>query len=116
MVGYYTMAASAVSVDAAPGQVRRNMPDPVPVILLGRLAVDRHHQGASLRASLLQDAVLRAVGAADLVGVRALLVHAIDDAAVAFYRHFGFVPSPIDDRTLFLTINATKASLEHGSS
>ena len=72
LAGYYMIAASAVSVSEAPGSVRRNMPDPVPVILLGRLAVDRHHQGVSLGASLLQDAVLRAVGAADTVGVRAL--------------------------------------------
>ena len=112
VLGYYTLAASSVVLDQAPGPVRRNMPDPIPVILLGRLAVDERCQGAGLGSSLLQDAVLRVAGAANSVGIRALLVHAIDDAAAAFYRHFGFIPSPIDDQTLFLTINQMRASAE----
>lgn len=114
--GYYTLAASAVAHDRAPGSVRRNMPQPIPVILLGRLAVDERHQGAGLGASLLQDAVLRVAGAAELVGVRALLVHAIDEAAVSFYRHFGFTPSPIDEATLFLTMHAINASIQRAGS
>lgn len=111
VAGYYTLAASAVALDAAPGSVRRNMPDPIPVILLGRLAVDQRHQGAGLGASLLQNAILRVAGAAESVGIRALLVHAIDDDAAAFYRHFGFAPSPIDDQTLFLSLSAIRASV-----
>lgn len=116
VVGYYTLAASAVALDAAPGSVRRNMPDPVPVILLGRLAVDQNHQGAGVGAALLQDAILRVAGAAESVGIRALLVHAIDDDAAAFYRHFGFGPSPIDDQTLFLTLKAIEASVRQAAS
>lgn len=116
VVGFYTLAASSVTLDLAPGSVRRNMPDPIPVILLGRLAIDARHQGLGLGASLLQDAVLRVAGAADSVGVRALLVHAIDDAAVNFYEHFGFVGSPLDDRTLFLSMKEIRATIERAGS
>jgi len=115
VVGYYTLAASSVAVDQAPGRVRRNMPDPIPVILLGRLAVDSGHQGAGLGASLLRDAVVRAAGAAASVGVRALLVHAIDEQAAGWYRHFGFAPAPLDDRTLFLALGDIRASAEQAS-
>ena len=116
VIGYYTLAASSVTLELAPGSVRRNMPDPIPVILLGRLAVDARHQASGLGASLLQDAVLRVAGVADSVGVRALLVHAIDDAAAAFYEHFGFIGSPSDDRTLFLSMKEIRASLERAGS
>ena len=115
-VGYYTLAASSVSLDLAPGSVRRNMPEPIPVILLGRLAVDERHQSAGLGASLLQDAVLRVAGAAGAVGVRAMLVHAIDDAATSFYEHFGFLASPLEERTLFLSMMAIRASIERAGS
>lgn len=110
VAGFYTLAASSVLLADAPGSVRRNMPSPVPVILLGRLAVDGASQGAGLGASLLQDAVLRVTAAAEAAGVRAMLVHAIDDDAVAFYRHFGFAPSPLDERTLFLSLATIRKS------
>jgi GNAT superfamily N-acetyltransferase len=100
VVGFYSLAASAVALDVAPGPVRRNMPDPIPVVLLGRLAVHKGHQGGGLGASLLQDAVRRVAGVADTIGVRALLVHAPDDSAAAFYRRSGFIASPIDLDTL----------------
>ena len=116
VVGYYTLAASAVTLDLAPGSVRRKMPEPILVILLGRLAIDARHQAAGLGASFLQDGVLRVAGVADSVGIRALLVYAIDDAAVAFYEHFGFVGSPMDDRTLFLSMKEIRASAEETSS
>jgi GNAT superfamily N-acetyltransferase len=112
VVGFYSLATSSVRAAHAPGAVRRNMPDPVPVILLGRLAVDRGHQGAGLGASLLQDALLRVVQAADIVGIRALLVHAIDETAARFYRRHGFVPSPFDDQTLFLPLATIRAALD----
>ena len=112
VVGFYSLAASAVALDAAPGPVRRNMPDPIPVVLLGRLAVDRGHQGGGLGASLLKDAVSRVAGVADTIGVRALLVHALDDSAAAFYRRFGFTAAPIDPDTLFLSIQQIRASLQ----
>lgn len=82
--------------------VRRNMPDPVPVIVLARLAVDHRAQGLQLGASLLQDAVNRAVVVARNAGVRALLVHALHDRAKAFYEHYGFQSSPLHPMTLML--------------
>jgi GNAT superfamily N-acetyltransferase len=111
VVGFYSLAAPSVALDVAPGSVRRNMPDPIPVVLLGRLAVHQAHQGVGLGASLLQDAVRRVAGIVDTIGFRALLVHAIDESAVTFYRHFGFLPSPIEPETLFLPIQALQASL-----
>src|SRR5262245_51967530 len=77
VVGFYALAVGSVAHAGAPGRVRRNMPDPVPVVILGRLAVDRNHQGKNIEAGLLRDAVLRTLQAADIAGVRALLVHAI---------------------------------------
>jgi GNAT superfamily N-acetyltransferase len=96
VVGYYSLAAGSVLHAEATGRVRRNMPDPVPAALLGRLAVDRQWQGRGLGAALLRDAVLRMIGAAGTIGVRALLMHAISDEAKAFYEHWGFRPSLSD--------------------
>lgn len=91
----------------ATGGVRRNMPDPIPVLVLGRLAVDTRAQGAKLGAALLRDAVLRASAVAENAGVRALLVHALHDRAVRFYEHYGFQVSPVDSMTLLLRLGAT---------
>jgi GNAT superfamily N-acetyltransferase len=90
VVGDYSLAAGSVLHEAATGRVRRNMPDSAPVGLLGRLAIDRQWQGRGLGAALLRDAVLRVIGAAGTIGVRALLVHAISDEAKAFYERWGF--------------------------
>jgi GNAT superfamily N-acetyltransferase len=102
--GYYALAAGAVSHQVATNKVRRNMPDPVPVMVLARLAVDRRAQGMHLGASLLQDAVLRTVGVAQQVGVRALLVHALHDRAKQFYEHYGFQASAVHPMTLMLHV------------
>lgn len=107
--GYYAMAAGAVSHPLATSAVRRNMPDPVPVMVLARLAVDRRAQGIKLGASLLQDAVNRAVVVSQSAGVRALLVHAIDDRAKQFYEHYGFTVSPVHPMTLMLRLSSAKA-------
>jgi GNAT superfamily N-acetyltransferase len=107
--GYYAMAAGAVSHQLATGPVRRNMPDPVPVIVLARLAVDTRAQGITLGASLLQDAVNRAVAVSQNAGVRALLVHAINAGAKQFYEHYGFQVSPVHPMTLMLRLNPVKA-------
>ena len=104
--GYYAMAAGAVSHQMASSAVRRNMPDPVPVMVLARLAVDHKAQGIKLGASLLQDAVDRAVMVSQNAGVRALLVHALNDRAKAFYEHYGFKSSPMDAMSLMLTFNS----------
>ena len=107
--GYYAMAAGAVSHPLATRGVRRNMPDPVPVRVLARLAVDRRAQGQHLGASLLQDAVNRAVAVSQNAGVRALLVHALHEKAKQFYEHYGFAPSPTHPMTLMLRLSSMKA-------
>lgn len=104
--GYYALAAGAVAHGMATGAVRRNMPDPVPVIVLARLAVDRRAQGQKLGAALLQDAVRRATGVSREAGVRALLVHALHERACAFYQYYGFQVSPVHPLTLMLRLNA----------
>ena len=106
VVGYYALAAGAVSRSAATSGVRRNMPEPVPVLVLARLAVDRRMQGRRLGAALLQDAVKRAVSVSQDVGVRALLVHALDESAKAFYLHYGFRASPLHPLTMMLPLHA----------
>lgn len=102
--GYYALAAGAVSHQAATPAVRRNMPDPVPVMVLARLAVSRHAQGLQLGGALLQDAVHRSLAVAQNAGVRALLVHALHERARAFYLHYGFQPSPLHPLTLMLRL------------
>lgn len=110
VVGYYALATGSVAHARAPGRIRRNMPDPVPVMTLGRLAVDRTWQGRDLGRSLLRDAVLRTLQAAELGGIRAILVHAISDHAKRFYERYGFVASPVDPLTLMITVaDAEKA-------
>lgn len=102
--GYYALAAGAVDHASAASAVRRNMPDPVPVMVLGRLAVDRDFHGKGLGADLLRDAVLRCARLAQEVGVRALLVHALHESARNFYLHHGFSESTIDPLMLMLRI------------
>jgi GNAT superfamily N-acetyltransferase len=106
--GYYAMSAGAVSHQLATSGVRRNMPDPVPVMVLARLAVDRKAQGLHLGAALLQDAINRAVAVAQNAGVRAVLVHALHEKAKSFYEHYGFQPSPMHPMTLMLRLSSVK--------
>lgn len=109
--GYYAMAAGAVSHQLATSSVRRNMPDPVPVMVLARLAVDLKAQGQHIGASLLQDAVNRAVAVSQNAGVRALLVHALHPRAKQFYEHYGFQPSATHPMTLMLRLGSVKPSV-----
>jgi len=104
IVGFYALATGSVQRHVAPGPVRRNMPDPVPVLVLGRLAVDLDWHGKGIGAGLLKDAILRSKEVAQHVGTRALLVHALSDNARAFYEHWGFIPSGIQPETLLLTL------------
>ena len=106
MFGYYAMAAGAVSHQDATSSIRRNMPDPIPVMVLARLAVDRRAQGIHLGAALLQDAVQRTVAVSLNAGVRALLVHALHEQAKEFYLHYGFRESPVHPLTLMLRLAA----------
>jgi len=104
--GYYAMAAGAVSHQLATSKVRRNMPDPVPVMVLARLAVDRRAQGTHLGASLLLEAVDRTIAVSRQAGVRALLVHARHDRAKQFYEHCGFQAAPVHPMTLMLRLSS----------
>lgn len=105
VVGFYTLVVGQVEHADAPPRVAKGMPRyPIPVLVLARLAVHTSMQGKGLGSGLLLDALSRTLQVADLAGVRALLVHAKDDRAADFYRHFGFEPSPTDPRHLFQII------------
>jgi GNAT superfamily N-acetyltransferase len=104
VMGYYALAAGVVAHETATSAIRRNMPDPVPVLVLGRLAVDRQAQGMKLGASLLQDAVKRAIGVSADAGIRALLVHALSEPAKQFYLHYGFQASTLHPMTLMMRL------------
>ncbi len=104
VVGYYTLAAGAVASSGAPGRERRNMPDPIPMAVLGRLAVDRSVQGQGVGRALLRDAVLRTVQVSAAIAVRGILVQALNEDAARFYRAWGFVPSPGDPMPLMVTL------------
>jgi ribosomal protein S18 acetylase RimI-like enzyme len=104
VVGYYTLAAGAITCAESPGRIRRNVPDPVPVMVLGRLAVDRAFHGQGVGTGLLRDAVLRTSRAAEIAGMCAILVHAISEAAKRFYEKYGFVASPVDPLTVMITV------------
>ena len=108
--GYYALAAGAVAHGAVTGAIRRNMPNPVPVMMLVRLAVDLQSQGTSLGEALLQESVERVVGVSHQVGVRALVVHAINERAGQFYEHYGFKRSPLDPLMLMLRFSAAPDS------
>ncbi|MDR2213378.1 MAG: GNAT family N-acetyltransferase, partial [Pseudomonadales bacterium] len=90
---------------------RRNMPDPIPVVVLGRLAVDRSYQSQGIGRALVQDASQRVIQAAGILGIRGLIVHALSNEAKAFYERIGFEPSPLDPMTLMITLADLKASL-----
>jgi predicted N-acetyltransferase YhbS len=112
VVGYYTLAAASARREETPARVAKGLAaHPVPVILLARLAVDSGEKGKGLGAGLLKDALLRAVQAADIVGCRAVMVHAKDEGARRFYERFGFEPSPADPLRLFLLMKDIKATL-----
>ena len=104
VMGYYALAAGAVAHHDATRVIRQNMPDPIPVMVLARLAVDTRAQGMKLGAGLLQDAVRRCIQVSHNTGVRAILVHALNDGARQFYAHYGFKASPAHPMTLMLRL------------
>lgn len=110
VVGYYALASGAVNASAAPGRFKRNMPEPIPVVILGRLAVDRACQGQGLGRALFRDSATRVMHAADVIGIRGILVHAISDDAKAFYLALGLVESPLDPMTLMATLADLEAA------
>ena len=111
VTGYYARASSAVATAAATGRLRRNMPDPVPVVVLGRLAVALSHQGQGLGRALFQDAARRVIHAADAIGIRGMVVHALSDEAKRFYLSLGLDESPLEPMTLMVTIADLQAAL-----
>jgi predicted N-acetyltransferase YhbS len=104
VVGYYAVASGAVAVETASSRLRRNMPDPVPVVVLGRLAVDRSLQKRGMGRALMRDAAMRVCQAAEVIGIRGILVHAISPEAKAFYLAVGFEASPVEPMTLMATL------------
>jgi GNAT superfamily N-acetyltransferase len=108
VVGYYCLATGAVDHNVSPNQLRRNMPDPVPVVVLGRLAVDRRFQNQRLGRVLLRDAILRAMQVAKIAGAVALVVHALSELARRFYLSSGFVELPLQPMTLYLSIRTAR--------
>lgn len=112
IVGYYSLAYGSVSLEDVPQSIKSGLPrHPIPIILLARLGVDSTEKGHGLGAALLKDALLRTIQAAEIAGLRAMLVHAKDDSAKHFYQKFGFQPSPVDAYHLFLRLSDILASL-----
>jgi GNAT superfamily N-acetyltransferase len=111
VVGYYCLSAGAINHEVVETSMRRNMPNPLPILLLGRLAVDQRYHNKGLGQALLRDAMLRAVHVAKDAGVFALLVHSISKEATQFYRSRGFVASPLQPMTLMMTIATLRSIL-----
>ena len=112
VIGYYALATGSIALNGLPGKIRRNMPDPIPVLILGRLAVDKQWQQAGIGRGLLKDAVIRSSLVAKQVGIRALLVHALSVEAKDYYLRQGFVESKEDSMTLLINL---KDALHHMS-
>jgi GNAT superfamily N-acetyltransferase len=113
VVGYYSLCAGAVRKEESPARIGKGLAaHPIGVILLARLAVDRSEQGQGLGKVLLVDALSRSAEAADAIGARAILVHAIDEQALAFYKKYGFESSPLDPRQLMLLMKDLRATLK----
>jgi GNAT superfamily N-acetyltransferase len=113
VIGYYSLAAGSVRKEESPARIAKGLAaHPIGVILLARLAIDRREQGTGLGRMLLADALARAMAAADAIGARAVLVHAIDDEAAEFYRRFGFEGSPLDPKQMMLLMKDLRAALE----
>ncbi len=112
VIGYYALAAGAAEHQAAPTRVAKGLArHPIPLVILARLAVDRSAQGMGVGAALLKDALVRVAEAADLIGVRAIVAHAKDEQAKAFYARYDFEPSPTDPLHMFLLLKDVRAAL-----
>jgi len=112
ILGYYTLSAVAIDRADLAGRVRRNAPNPVPAVLMGRLAVDATAQGSGLGRFLVRDAILSTLAAAGRIGVRILLVHALHEHAATFYQKLGFMPSPTDPLHMYLLLGDARKSLD----
>ena len=112
VVAYYSLHLGCIQNSQAVRKIKRNMPDPIPAIVLGRLAVDRLHQGKGLARALIKDMFLRAIQVSDLAGTKAVLVKALNEKVTAFYQSFGFVQSKTDPFLLMKAIAEVRASLD----
>jgi GNAT superfamily N-acetyltransferase len=112
VIGYYALASGVVAVEIAPGRFRRNMPNPIPVAVLARLAVDRDRQGRGIGRALFRDAARRVAHAADSIGIRGIVVHAISEEAKSFYVALGFDPNPREPMTLMATLSDVRVRCE----
>lgn len=113
VVGFYSLAVGSAVPESAPARVTKGLArHPVPVMILARLAVDKDHQGKGLGQALLKDALLRTAQAADIAGIRCLLVHAKDEAARKWYASWEFEPSPTDPYHLLLMLKDLNALLD----
>lgn len=111
VLGYYALASGSISLEATRGKFRRNMPNPIPVVILSRLAVDRSVQNKGLGRALFRDAAKRVIQAADTIGIRGMIVHAVSNEAKTFYEKIGLEPSPIDPMILMVTLSDLIANL-----
>lgn len=111
VVGYYALASSAIACGDATGRMKRNMPDPIPVVVLARLAVDTAYQGKKIGRGLMRDAAMRVLAAAGEIGIRGLVVHAISEEAKAFYVKLGLLPSPTNELTLMIPLGDLEVNL-----
>jgi GNAT superfamily N-acetyltransferase len=111
VLAYYCLCAGAIDRSVWPSSLRRNVPDPIPIILLGRLAVDQEHQGSGLARRLMLHAMRQSLAASQLVGSRALVVHALDESVAAFYRKLGFRPFGSQPLTLFVAFKTVAETL-----
>jgi GNAT superfamily N-acetyltransferase len=110
-VGYYCLATGAIAREQAPKPMGRNMPDPIPVIVLGRIAVDLAYQSKGIGSGLLKDAILRSLQVSEIVGVKAILVHALSEEAKRYDPARSFLVSPIHPMTLCLPIGTARKAL-----
>ena len=111
VVGYYVLATGSVMHKEAPGKIKRNMPEPIPVMVLGRLAVDKNVQSIGIGRGLLKNAILRTLAVAKQAGIKALLVHALSEEARKFYLRCGFIESPLDPTVLMITLKDARHHL-----
>jgi GNAT superfamily N-acetyltransferase len=112
VLGFYALASGGIAITSSVGRFRRNMPDPIPVVVLGRLAIDQSFQGKGLGRALFRDCALRVAQAADTIGIRGIVVPAISEEAKAFYTALGFDPSPLEPMTLMVTLGDIRQLLQ----
>jgi predicted N-acetyltransferase YhbS len=111
VIAFYALSSGAIFYAQSTGKVKRNMPDPIPVVILGRLGVDQTIKGKGIGSALVRDAILKIMVAAESLGIRAVVIHALNNRVKSFYESLGFIPSPTDPMILMATLNDLKASL-----